>query len=252
MWRLCAVLFSISSAFATLGFASRSLADEVKLFTWSRGNNRGVLENLTVGSGPDSPIDPSLPTVVVTHGLNPLAPWFRCEVANRYAEAIGDRHGRAVNVLGWDWNNATVPSLLPSVNNAEAVRQGTSLGQALLRLGINPDRTHLIGQSSGAIVVASAARFLANATGRPVGRLTLLDPIGNQHPLIFDRLGAVEAARIVENLWASSPSGVGREVQHPGVINQAVPPSTGLLGLVRPFRSDHFNAVRWHLQRVAP
>lgn len=248
MWYLRVTLFSALAIMA----AGPACGDGPKLFTWGRDPARGALVNVSAGAVAGSPIDPNRPTVVVVHGLNPFAPLLRCNIAECYADAIGARYGPGVNVLSWDWNSATMPSLRPRVNDEQAVAQGYALGRTLLRLGIDPANLHLIGQSSGAVVVAAAARVLVNATGRPVGRLTLLDPVGSQHPLIFGRLGAITAAASIEHYWAPGPSGFGREVHYPGVHSQAVPTPSRLFGLVRPFHADHFNTVRWHLQRITP
>lgn len=225
---------------------------DTRLFAWGRDPARGVLLNLTTGAGPSDPIDPARPTVVVAHGLNPMAPLVRCRIAECYAEAIGERFGPSVNVLGWDWNAATIRSARPRINDEHAVEQGRALGAALLRLGIEPTGLHLIGQSSGSVVVAAAARVLVRATGRAVARITLLDPVGAQHGLIFGRLGVASCAASVEHYWAPGPSGFGRRAPYPGVHDQAVPAPGGLLGLVRPSRADHLNTVRWHLRRAGP
>jgi hypothetical protein len=242
---------------AHLGFLSLLAAtlvvapgDDVRLFELGRDRSPGVLLNLTAGARPCDPIDPSRPTVVVTHGLNPMAPAFRFAMAERYAEAIGARYGRSINVLSWDWNGVTMRSLRPSRNDADALEQGWALGAALLRLGVDPARVHLIGQSSGCLVVTAAARILADARGRQVARLTLLDPAGGHHRWIFGRLGANSAAAVVEHYWAPGLSGFGKPAPYPGVRDQAVPGPRGARGLLRPFHTDHLHTVRWHIGRI--
>ncbi|MBX6312596.1 MAG: hypothetical protein IRY99_06705 [Isosphaeraceae bacterium] len=208
---------------------------------------RGVLVNLTAGSAPEAAIDPARPTVVVVHGVNVFAPLLRFALAERYAEVIARRHGAGVNVLGWDWNAATLAGLRPSVNHRHAIDQGHALAAALYRLGVEPAHLHFIAQSTGCLVSAAAARDLLSWTGRPVARLTLLDPITWHHPLIFEQLGASSCARLVEHYWAPGPSGFGREAPYPGVLNTRVDGPHGLLGLIRPLHTDHLHAVRWHL-----
>ena len=158
--------------------------------SWGRDRSAGVLLNLTSGARPFDPINRACPTVVVTHGLNPMAPLFRFAMAERYAEAIGTRYGAGVNVLSWNWNGVTMRSLLPGANNADALAQGWALGAALVRAGVDPARAPPgrpeFGMPGGGRRGASALA----AHGRRVARLTLLDPIGSQHSLIFDHLGA--------------------------------------------------------------
>jgi hypothetical protein len=221
-----------------------------RLMAWGRDPSRGVLVNLTVGSGPADPVDPRRPTVVVVHGLNPFSTVLRFEMAERYAEEIGRAWGPSVTVLAWDWNAAATPRLRPGAGIREALDQGAALAGALLGTGLDPARMHLIGQSSGSVIVAAAARGLAGATGRPVDRLTLLDPVGAQHEVIFGQLAAATAALRVEHIWATGPSGFGRASGYPGVIERSLDGPGGAFGLLRPMHTDHFYAVRWHIGRL--
>lgn len=210
----------------------------------------GELRNLTVGRHTEEPADPGRNTVVVVHGLNPAAHLMHLAIAERYAESIGARHGPALNVLSWDWNGVTLRGLRPARNDDWAEEQGRRLARALLQAGLAPERVFLIGQSSGCLVVASAARHVVTRTGRPVARLTLLDPIQTQHPRIFERLAAGSAAQAVEHFWVPGPSGFGALARYPGVVSQAVPGPSGTLGLLRPGQSDHLHAVRWHIRQL--
>lgn len=223
-----------------------------RLAAFGPHNARGVLVNLTPGSYPGAPIDPARPTVVVVHGLNPLHPLMHFTIAERYAEAIGRHHGAGVNVLAWDWNAVTMPSPRLSTCSQHAVGQGTALAAALSRAGlVDPSRLHMIGQSTGCVVITSAARDLTARTGRLVGGLTFLDPAVAEHGLIFNELAASSHAARVEHYWAGGLSGFGRASNAPGVVEAPAAASGGLLGLARPLHWNHFNTVRWHVGRSA-
>ena len=131
---------------------------EPRLRLWAPGPDHasGSLINCTVGCQPGSPLDPSRPSVVVVHGINPVHTLMHSEIAQRYGEAIGARWGTSINVLGWDWNGDTLRSLRPSRNEALAELQGRALAEALVRAGVAPDRLHLVGHSSGGLVAAAA------------------------------------------------------------------------------------------------
>jgi hypothetical protein len=226
---------------------------EPRLRLWSPGPDHasGSLINCTVGCLPGSPIDPSRPTMVVVHGINPVHTLMHSEIAERYGEAIGARWGTNVNVLGWDWNGDTLTSLRPSRNDTLAELQGQTLAKALSRSGVAPDRLHLIGHSSGSLVAAAAARGIANRTGRPIDRLTLLDPAEGQHARIFGALQAGSTARIVSHYWATGPTGFGRPALYPNVRDQALTGPAGWSGFAAPGRLDHLHIVRWHIGRLA-
>jgi hypothetical protein len=233
--------------------ASPSLAGPARLTAFGPDLARGELVNLTAGSARSDPPAPGRPTVVVVHGLNPLHPLLHLVMAERYAEALGARHGGAVNVLGWDWNAATIRGLRAETNARHAVAQGRRLAGALLASGVDPAGLHLVGQSTGSVVVVAAARALADA-GRPPSRLTLLDPAGAEHGILFGELAAATAARHVDHAWMPGLSGAGRPAPTPaGPLHETrLRPTTRALGLIFPGRADHFNAVRWHIGRVAP
>jgi pimeloyl-ACP methyl ester carboxylesterase len=152
-----------------------------------------------------------------------------------------------LNVLAWDWNAATFVGLTSRANEQSAVDQGRALAATLLRAGVEPARTHLIGHSSGGIVAASSARALVDWQAQPIAQLTLLDPAAIYHDLVFDGLAAGSSARVVENHWTPGPSGFGREVARPGVWNTRVDGPTPYLGTLWPARSSHFHIVEWYI-----
>jgi pimeloyl-ACP methyl ester carboxylesterase len=239
------------SALAVLLTAASLLANGPKPTVLLRPGGdpaRGLLVNHTPGSRPFDRPDPGRPTVVFIHGINPLPRLVHFTMAERLAESIARRGGPACNVLAWDWNAATVESLRGTVNSEAAVRQGIPLAWSLRDAGLDPSSIHLIGHSSGAMVATSAARVCARTFGRPVARLTLLDPATFYHELLFERLEAGSLAPVVENYWSPSPSAFGQEVALPGVRNFMVPGRTHYVGIVWPLQADHLFIVRWYFQ----
>jgi pimeloyl-ACP methyl ester carboxylesterase len=241
------------SAIAVLITAAATLTAEPRqAVLLRRGGDpaRGLLVNHSPGRRPFDPPDPRLPTVVFIHGINPLPRVVHFTMAERVAESLERRGGPPFNVLGWDWNAATVESLRAAPNSEAAVRQGPALAWALWRTGIDPARTHLIGHSSGAMVATSAARTFVTNFGRPVAHLTLLEPATYYHEIIFERLGAGSLAPVVENYWAPGPSAYGQEVTLPGVRNYRIEGPASFVGVVCPLRSDHIHIVRWYLETI--
>jgi hypothetical protein len=211
----------------------------------------GLLVNCTVGAQPFTPPDPGRPAIVFVHGINPCHPFFHLEMAQRYGEALGASWGQSLNVLGWDWNADSMRGPFPSRNALLAECQGRLLAESLLRAGFAPESLHLVGHSSGCIVVASAARIIAAHWGKPIDRLTLLDPRTGHHPLVFERLQAGSAARVVEHFWATGPSGFGSDAPYQNVRNQAFVGPSGWAGLLSPETLDHIHLVRWHIGLLA-
>lgn len=210
---------------------------------------RGLLVNRTVGLRPFDPLDPTRHTLVLVPGFNPTPRLVHFEMAQRLADSLA-RRGSACNVAEWDWNAATFDHWNPRANARDAVAQGQRLAAALVQAGIDPARTHLIGHSAGGMVATSAARDTARVWGRPVAQLTLLEPATYYHRLIFQELQAGTLAPIVENYYTNSPSAFGGEVHQPGVRDYHVDGRAGLVGVVRPIRSDHLAVFHWYLATV--
>ena len=219
---------------------------------WAAGADRapGLLVNYTVGYHPGAGLDPSRPTVVIIHGINPLHPLMHMEMAQRYSEAIASRWGSTMNVLGWNWNGHTLRGLRASENDELAEMHGLSLAEVLLRQGAAPEWLHLVGHSSGCVVASAAARAIADRTGRPVDRLTLLDPVGRQHALIFGKLQAGSAARRVDHIWATGPTGFGSPAPYPNVRDEVFTGPAQWSGFLAPGRLDHMQLVRWHIAQL--
>jgi hypothetical protein len=227
-------------------------AGDVRLTAVGPSPGRGVLVNRTVGGRPFDPVDPARPVVVVVHGLNPFHPLIHFTIGQRYGEALGRTYGASMQVFEWDWNAVTTTDLLfgLSANERFCEGQGRLLAGALIAARIDPSRVSFIGQSSGVIVAAAAARSIAGHYGRPIGRLTLLDPFHVQHELIFTRLAVSSCASAVDHYWVPGPSGFGESVDLPGVTSTRLPSPRRYRGLLRPLHSDHLHAVRWHVGRM--
>ena len=222
----------------------------VRLFEFGRDNSPGILVNRTAGVPSQSPPDPTKPTLVVAHGLNPLHPWMHVSVAQRYADSLAARSGNAVNVLDWDWNAAAPLGVSLESDQHRAVSQGQKLAQALVGTGLEPASIRLIGQSAGCTVVAAAARHYLALTGRPLGQVILLDPIGSSHKVIFDEQAVGSAANRVDHYWVPGASGFGKPANRSGVVDTQVAAPRRLRGWINPFKSDHMQAVRWHINTV--
>jgi pimeloyl-ACP methyl ester carboxylesterase len=223
---------------------------EAKLLRGGGDPSRGILVNQTPGFRPFDPPVPGRPTVVFIHGLNPLPGVVHFVMTERVAEALSRRGGQAYNILGWNWNAATLESLRPGENIQAAIRQGQALAWSLRQWGVDPARTHLIGHSAGGIVATSAAREIARSMGTRAAQLTLLDPAAYYHSVLFDQLQAGSLAPVVENYWSPGPSAYGRQAARPGVRDLRVEGAASYAGVLCPLRSDHLGIVRWYLATI--
>lgn len=229
--------------------ASAGPRDRPQFFRLGGDPGPGILVNLSAARPFDSP-DPARPTVVFVHGFNPTPRAVHFTMGERLAESFARRGGPQPNVLAWNWNAATFVGLSLRENIESNVGQGRRLASAIRAHGLSPSRTHLIGHSSGSIVVASAARALRTDLGQPVAQLTFLDPAFHYHEVVFGRLAAGTASPRVENYWAPGPGAFGREVLFAGVRNYRVDAAASHLGAVYFPRSAHWNVVRWYLATV--
>jgi pimeloyl-ACP methyl ester carboxylesterase len=212
---------------------------------------RGLLVNRTIGTRPFDPPDPTRPTVVFIHGINPLPGIVRFSMAERLSEAIARRHGAGrFNILDWDWNAATLVGLRHRENTEAAIEQGRRLAFALIGAGIDLGRVHLVGHSAGGLVAASAARTIASYRGIRVAQVTLLEAASCTHHAIFRELAAAGTADRVENFWTPGPSAFGQVARVPGVIDVRVDHATPYSGVVIPSRSGHVGIVRWYVASV--
>jgi pimeloyl-ACP methyl ester carboxylesterase len=212
------------------------------------GNGRlGVLLNYSCGADVCDPIDPAKPTLVFTHGWNPLPNAIRTTFGQSAAAAIRGRCGNSYNLLSWDWNGVRVSPL-----NDEPLRvgreQGRMMAAALRARGIDPARTQIVGHSLGTIVAVQAAVCLEDLGS--LAQLTLLDPPETYHEQIFYDLAPVCHAAVVENYWSPGVSGYGAHVNLAGVQNYIVRGSTPLRGMVDLSVSNHVYVMRWYYDTI--
>jgi hypothetical protein len=205
---------------------------------------KGVLLNYSCGARPCDPIDPTKPTIVITHGWNPLPKRIRMTFGESGARALRCRCGDSYNLMSWDWNAVKV-----SPFNDEPIRigkcQGRMLAAALRSRGVNPGRTQIVAHSLGTLTAAQAAACLSDLG--PMAQLTLLDPPSSMHDEIFCKLGATCHARVVENYWAPGVSGYGEEVCCcSGVRNYRVDGSNPVRGIVDLSVSNHMHVMLWY------
>jgi pimeloyl-ACP methyl ester carboxylesterase len=209
------------------------------------GNGRmGVLLNYSCGARPCDPIDPSKPTIVITHGWNPAPRLIHCTFGPAGAQALKCRCGDSYNILSWDWNGVHVPAFGDGPINVGR-DQGRKMAAALRCAGVNPCRTQIIGHSLGTVVTAQAAACLADLG--PFAQLTLLDPPESMHEEIFDRLCITAHCCCVENYWIAGVSGYGAHVNRPDVQNYEVFGAPHpVIGIVDLGLSNHVFVMRWY------
>lgn len=208
------------------------------------GNGRkGVLLNYSCGAHPCDRIDPCKPTIVITHGWNPLPERIRTTFACSGARALKCNCGDSYNILSWDWNAVKV-----SPFNDDPIKkgkcQGRMLAAALRARGVNPCRTQIIAHSLGTLAAAQAACCLRDR-GR-MAQLTLLDPPTSLHEEIFCKLSATQNACVVENYWAPGISGYGSEVCRRGVRNYEIKGPHPVRGIVDLSVSNHVHVMQWY------
>ena len=212
------------------------------------GNGRmGVLLNYSCNAHPCDPIDPSKPTIVFTHGWNPLPKCIHTTFASASAQTLKCRCGDSYNLLSWDWNGVRV-----SPFNDEPLRvgkqQGRMMAAALRSRGVDPGRTHIIGHSLGTIAAAQAAVCLQDLGC--TAQITLLDPPETYHEQIFHELAPTCHAHVVENYWSPGVSGYGAHANVAGVQNFIVRGTTPIVGIVDLSLSNHVYVMRWYYETI--
>jgi pimeloyl-ACP methyl ester carboxylesterase len=207
----------------------------------------GVLLNYSCGASMCDPIDPGKPTIVITHGWNPLPNQIRTTFGSSSAGAIKCRCGDSYNLLSWDWNGVRI-----SPFNDEPLRvgkqQGRMLASALRARGVEPSRTQIIGHSLGTIVATQAAACLQDLG--PMAQLTLLDAPETYHQTIFYDLAPTCHAEVVENYWSPGISGYGAHVQLAGIQNFKVRGDKPIVGTVDLSQSNHVYVMRWYYETI--
>jgi pimeloyl-ACP methyl ester carboxylesterase len=208
----------------------------------------GVLLNYSCNASPCDPIDPAKPTIVITHGWNPLPNQISCTFGPAAAACLKRRCGDSYNILSWDWNNVRV-----RFTNNDPIRQGRRQGRMLARAlrsrGVEPARTQMIGHSLGTVVISQAAACLSDRGA--FCQLTLLDPPESMHEEIFEKLCPTAHAHCVENYWSPGVSGYGAHAAYSGVSNYRVEGAPHpVLGIVDLGLSNHVWVMRWYHQTI--
>ena len=152
---------------------------------------------MTVGT-----IDPNLPTIVITHGLqdgldeeeeiNPLALWTGFSTDEDEFDPVGAGHilqgllGNEVNIIQFVWEEAYQGLLGYSEAYQYTYDAGVALATQLishLNASSYDQKIHFIGHSLGTVVNAYAARFfLSVAPNVATSQVTILD-YPNRSPL---------------------------------------------------------------------
>ena len=209
--------------------------------------HQGTLLNYSCGAHPCDPIDPCKPTIVITHGWNPLPKRIRTTFGISGAKALKCRCGDSYNILSWDWNAVKV-----SPFNDEPIRigkcQGRKLASALRSRGVNPRCTQIIAHSLGTLAAAQTACCMSDMG--PFAQLTFLDPPTTLHEEIFCNLGVTRHARVVENYWAPGISGYGDAVGYRGVRNYEVKGDHPIRGIVDLSVSNHVHVMEWYYETM--
>jgi pimeloyl-ACP methyl ester carboxylesterase len=214
-----------------------------------RGPNErmGVLLNYSCGAHPCDPIDPCKPTIVLTHGWNPLPNHIRCTFGPSSAAALKCRCGDSYNILSWDWNAVRVPAVGDGPIRV-GKEQGRKMAAALRSRGVDPSRTQIVAHSLGTVATAQAAACLSDLG--PLAQVTLLDPPESMHEVIFDELCVTQHANCVENYWAPGLAGYGAHVSRAGVQNYRVYGPHPAVGVVDLSRSSHVYLMLWYYNTI--
>lgn len=227
-------------------------------------------------------IDPSKPTVVLTHGWqfisSPPATWPLA-----MGQALRAKYDTQVNIVIWDWEeNARATS--PATAAARTIDEGTVLGRTLLdTLGPGYQRPiHFIGHSLGTLVNCAAADYI-HGDKRPKGdaraatqkyaaantHMTLLDEaelvtavkglhvsIDVLRAAVGDYSGLADAGRNVRNFWSKvlpdQALWADNYVSEVGVLHSA---ATNVMlwraTSSRPPTAAHGYAYYWYQETVA-
>ncbi len=204
------------------------------------------LTNLSVGANWNSPVNPSLPTFVITHGYNPLPNHYQLTTPQAYALKIRSRFGGNVNVLAFHWDSRGQGS--PQGNNANAIGAGIALARELAARGVAPANTTMIGHSMGTVVVTTAANAISRHSGSCTRKLVLLDAPKRRHPLLVEALENT-CAMEVNNIWAGGILGLGAPMNHPRIRDYQAPsrePQATGQNWNDPARNNHIDILLWY------
>ncbi|KAK3917395.1 Pancreatic lipase-related protein 2 [Frankliniella fusca] len=124
-------------------------------------------------AGPGIGIDPKLPVVVYVHGFGDSSAGTSATMMRKAYFAAG----WDVNFVAMDWAPlATFPWYAQAVANSQVAGQALArFLEGLVKDGVSPARTHVVGFSLGAEVAGFAGKNLTKS-GIQLGRITGLDP----------------------------------------------------------------------------
>lgn len=162
-------------------------------------------------------LDPSKPTIVVTHGWQPGTPdpWWTgmaTDIANRKIAGVNppdrDTYGETHNIVAYTWADAFNDAFLEV--DATVPNHGSALG-TLLRQGLGAgynDDIHFIGHSFGSGVNAHAVNLLTKAYGWNVEQFTVLDapPVPSDY---FRRILPEGQVNYVDNYYGDARNRLG-------------------------------------------
>ena len=130
-------------------------------------------------------IDPAKPTFVYTHGWTDNGKIDNSVDASLKSKLIYNtfvqKYGSNANVIIVDWQNlaanrdAAEKSKEPTYESTVTKQVGEVVADALIRVGVDLNKTTLIGHSLGSFVMGAAANQIFQETGSKIGELVALD-----------------------------------------------------------------------------
>lgn len=130
-------------------------------------------------------IDPTKPTFVYTHGWTDNGKIDNSADASFKSKLIYNtfvqKYGSNANVIIVDWQNLAAnrdpaeKSKEPTYESTVTKQVGEVVADALIRSGVDLNKTTLIGHSLGSFVMGAAANQILQETGSRVGELVALD-----------------------------------------------------------------------------
>ena len=136
-----------------------------------------------------SQYDPKKSTIVITHGFRSSVFSQDGKLSNfeKLAQAFQSSQSNGMwnnsNLILWDWsaesrelNSSNVSSYITVANRVMQI--GREVAEFLVDLGVNPDKTQLIGHSLGSHVMGNAAATYRSITDKSINTIAALDPAG--------------------------------------------------------------------------
>ncbi|MEM7314398.1 MAG: hypothetical protein AAF497_14720 [Planctomycetota bacterium] len=201
------------------------------------------LENLSLGAKAGDPVDQDKPTIVITHGWNPAPELVRLTTPQAYAKRVVEKYGDRYNVMAWNWDSRYQGSRLANDSNAQ--NSGRQLGMELIRRGVVPSRTTLIGHSMGTIVIAAAASHIKSLKSENLAELCLIDAPSGKFQVVYHELCSNGCANRVRNFWVGGVTGIGAPMELPGIENIRAPIRKGRHRVAGNCLFNHVDILVW-------